>query len=521
MDKQKRWQLFLISGVIFLTVFNILPTVFYYAKPLKSPINPTQSEEIASSIVDRMNNLEEESVAWVESFCKLLKIKPSRVFLDPKQPEFIQLTCSTKQDADIFKYYLPRAGALIPFVPGQLSLYEPDIQNEKQITIRRKIPIHIDPKEIKQYFQYARKIDDNGQLTSLYQALIHDRALEIALSLGGVGENQQLIQSLIKSKDDPLNLELSLQLCENIQSFVKAFGDNSQASKRFFASLTQIEDENKQELIQKLLIKLESIKNTIVAERKGIAGPSLADSPAAEQINTLSQKENNLQMGIALLKKNQATLALGQSPWTYASAAGLLKTGVADKNSTSLQTISLEGKNPLFESISIDWKNDQITITAYKDVTQTIAELDLKKSTANPASQIVYNQIAYVNRKTAENIIPFEEKFTITLSTLGNSNSFLAFRLGQIAEAQAQSVQQAITNTWKPTHPDLTSDTFPIWDYTTYSKLAPQDKKLGLLIYSPVIEKTSPENGFRMNSIYVVAKGLERIIKKYEQNPES
>lgn len=521
MDKQKRWQLFLISGVIFLTVFNILPTVFYYAKPLKSPISATQSEGIALSIIGRMNRLEEQSVAWVESFCKLLKIKPSSISLDPQQPEFIQLTCSTKQDADIFKYYLPRAGALIPFVPAQLSLHEPDIQDEKQVSIRRKIPIHIDPKGINQYFQYAQKIDDNGQLTPLYQALIHDRALEIALCLGGVGENQQLIQSLIKSKDNPLNLELSLQLCDNIQSFVKAFGENSQTTKRFFATLTQTEDENKQELIQKLITKLESIKTAIIAEKKGITGQTLADSPAAEQMSTLSQKENNLQIGIALLKKNQVHLALGESPWTYASAAGLLKTGMADKNSTIVQTISLEGKNPLFESLAIDWKNDQIIITPYTDVIKIIGELDLKKSTANPASQIVYNQIAYVNRKTAENIIPSEEKFTITLSTLANSNSLLAFRLGQIAEAQAQSVQQAITNTWKPTHPDLTSDAFPIWDYATYSKLAPQDKKLGLLIYSPVIEKTNPENGFRMNSIYVVAKGLERIIKKYEQNPES
>ena len=96
MEKQKRWQLFLITGVIFLTAFNILPTVFYYVKPLKLPVTEKQSQQIATSIVHRITDLENQSIQWIESFCKLLKIKPSTIALDPKQPEFIQIGFTTK-----------------------------------------------------------------------------------------------------------------------------------------------------------------------------------------------------------------------------------------------------------------------------------------------------------------------------------------------------------------------------------------------------------------------------------------
>ena len=48
MDKQKKWQSFLILAVIALTLYNILPTLFYYCKPLKNPMNRRVREEIRS-----------------------------------------------------------------------------------------------------------------------------------------------------------------------------------------------------------------------------------------------------------------------------------------------------------------------------------------------------------------------------------------------------------------------------------------------------------------------------------------
>ena len=56
MEKRKRWQTFLILAVVVLTVYNILPTIFYYAKPLKKPISQKEAEKVALNIVDRVNS---------------------------------------------------------------------------------------------------------------------------------------------------------------------------------------------------------------------------------------------------------------------------------------------------------------------------------------------------------------------------------------------------------------------------------------------------------------------------------
>jgi len=68
MDKQRKWQLLLILVCIGLTLYNILPTLFYYSRPLKNPIGSDAGKEIALSIEKRVASLEGESIEWVHSF---------------------------------------------------------------------------------------------------------------------------------------------------------------------------------------------------------------------------------------------------------------------------------------------------------------------------------------------------------------------------------------------------------------------------------------------------------------------
>ena len=123
MQKQKRWQLILILAVTVLTIYNILPTVFFYTKPLNAPINEPRGNQIAIDIANRINSLEGESIEWIHSFCRLLQVKPQSVQVDSTDPETIAVVFQSGSQAQTFRQFLPRAGALIPFVPSQLSLY--------------------------------------------------------------------------------------------------------------------------------------------------------------------------------------------------------------------------------------------------------------------------------------------------------------------------------------------------------------------------------------------------------------
>ncbi|HEX4839982.1 MAG TPA: protein translocase subunit SecDF, partial [Rhabdochlamydiaceae bacterium] len=158
MEKPKRWQLLLIAAVIFLTVYNILPTVFFYTKPLKSPIDQKRAEKVEVDIAARVNALEKESVSWLESFCTLLNLKPLSIALDASSPQFVQVKFKEQAEAQKFRTYLPRAGSLIGFVPAQLDIYDRD-PTSKTVIIQRRIPVHLEPKTLKDYFQFGSKRD--------------------------------------------------------------------------------------------------------------------------------------------------------------------------------------------------------------------------------------------------------------------------------------------------------------------------------------------------------------------------
>ena len=91
MDTRKRWHRYLILLVVFLTLYNILPTVLYYSKPLRTPIDETRAMHVAENIVHRVNALEGESIEWLQAFAKHLKLKPTSIEIRAENPAIIEI----------------------------------------------------------------------------------------------------------------------------------------------------------------------------------------------------------------------------------------------------------------------------------------------------------------------------------------------------------------------------------------------------------------------------------------------
>ena len=198
--KRKRWQLWLILIVIALTIYNILPTVFFYSKPLKSPIDKSKAEEISVDIMNRVNSLESDSISWLNSFCKMLKVKPKYIEINKENSSQIDIEFTKLEDAKKFKKFISRAGNLISFVPAQLSISQNQIQSDtKKITIQRQIPIQFDTKKADDFFEYTSKIDKNGNIASFYREITFDRASEIGSSVAGVSDAAVLVENILKS----------------------------------------------------------------------------------------------------------------------------------------------------------------------------------------------------------------------------------------------------------------------------------------------------------------------------------
>lgn len=535
MEKQKRWQLFLIITVIILTIYNILPTVFYYAKPLKQTIHATRANGVAEEIVQRTNHLEQDSIEWLKSFCKQLNLKPLSMALDVQNPQFINVAFKNSDDAAKFKRYLPRAGALIVFAPSQLSLYDPSNDDPvKTVAVQRRIPVHFDPSKISSYFQFSPKADSNGEISDLYRALINDRALQIGNSLGGMSENAQYVKAAIAPSNAQQTQDIVLLLSQNILSFTKAFGEDSTIAQRYFASFSQTNDgEDHRQLIQNFLGVIDGTKDKVKLERIALeqesehlqSQGSFLDTVKQQRLELLSNNETILSSAEEIIKKNIPAFASASAPFTYASLGGLLQETTLKINpEEKLQHIPIGNRNPFINNMVIDWGNDKIYLELHPDFASLRQRLEENKKLSRQKDQIdqfLYNEIAYIARQSGETITPFQNAFSISLSQLPNSKSFLTMKLSSIAKAEMDQLKQSILKHWTPTHPDLAREAFPIWDYETYQSLPLEQQKLGLILYAPSVYNKMPQSGFRMNSIYVIAKGLDKILLKYKDSARS
>ncbi|MCL6755888.1 MAG: protein translocase subunit SecF [Candidatus Rhabdochlamydia oedothoracis] len=519
MKKQKKWQLYLLFIVIALTVYNILPTVFYYTKPLHQPIEGKKAEQIAVSISERVNQLEEEAEKWLYSFCNLLEVKPQAIALDARQPQLITVSFKNTEEANLFRTYLPRAGQLIPFLPAQLFLHEDTDTNSRTVIVQRRIPIHFDAHT---YYQFSHKLDSLGKPTPFYEKIVQDRALQIASSIAGSTQNALYLQNALK-QTGAIQEDQFVQIAKNILSFTNVYGESSLITERYFASFTQCNLDDRRGFMQSWIQSLDALQTKLVKEKEQLQNKRAQAEKTAiflttleqQRLESLSDKTQTLKQATQAIKKHLDLFVKAKNPLAYED---LQKNLTQDHNT---QIIALKGYNPFIKSISIDFSQEKIFLDLYEDV-EAMREKSLQPShLADQADQLMYNEIAFIARSADEIISPFQGRFEITLNQLSDSKSFLAMNLGQIAHKMSSQVKETLLRFWHPIHPDLQRNALPIYDYDTYKTLPLAEQKLALVVYAPASYDAAPVPGFRSHSIYVVAKGMDKILSRLQNEGQS
>jgi len=533
MEKRKRWQHLLILGVLFLTVYNILPTVFFYSKQLKNPVTKEDSTKISSEIMQRVNRLEDEATSWLGSFCKSLHLKPQAIILDSETPQHVSITFKNTEEATAFRKALPRAGSLISFVPSQLSLYDTGDITSKTVVLQRKIPLHFTAAQEESFFQFSEKYTENSSPTPLYRALVFDRAMQLGMAIGGTSENASLVQAALAKEGSPEKIDLTLRIAQNILSHVKVFGESGEATKRYFASFSQIDTPKKDAFIQDFIQTLTQTKDQLKLERISLqsqaqslqAKGDFLETAKQQRLEQLSSQEKNLEEAEELVKKHKLKFAAGKSPWTYESLSSKLEMNFASmqEKDSKLQTLKFEDRNPFIQAFTIDWSSQTLELNLFSDLASLKERMEAqgKLYLKEQIDQSIYNEIAYDSRLSGENIKPQGSHYLVKLNQLEGSQSFLTMRLSSIASARCDEVYQSLNQHWNPKHPDLKTESFPVWDYATYQQLPPHERKLGLLVYAPACQAETPKHGLHNNSIYVIAKGLDKIFQKVQASPNS
>jgi SecD/SecF fusion protein len=532
MEKQKRWQFYLIIAVLALTLYNILPTLFYYSKPLGAPIDAQRAEGVASTVVERVNSLEKESEDWLYSFSHLLGVKPTSVKMDPTNTALIEVVFNNEQDAALFKRFLPRAGALIPFVPAQLQL-SPDSEQEQSnvVWVQRNIALHLDPSEMNQLFQFTPKYSSEGQVADLYRNIVYDRATQVALGIAGPSKTALQMAAVVEdSQDSSRSNDALIALAKDIVDIDQVLGVNNPITKRYFASFSQIDSKTGDRLLQKFQSKMESVSKKLKEQRDGIKkeqeslkeNGQFLDASKEQLLAVLDNQVQALERATAIVSRNKGAFEQGRRPLTAEKILSLLNQEQAVRNQT--QTLNLEGYHPFIKGIEINWGNSQIALNFYDDVQHIRLNEGTTEKQAfvrEKVNQYIINDLARIGRLSDESFTPSNETFIVKLDSLTNSQSYLALNVGYLASKRAQQVTDQLLLSWEPAHADLSKESYPIYSYDDYRTLPAADRKLGLVVYAPAMYGELPPQGFRPNSIYVIAKGLENIIQKYQEAPEA
>lgn len=531
MEKQKRWQLYLILVVIALTLFNIMPTIFYYSKPLKSPIDAPRAQQVAVGIAERVNALEVDSIAWLHSFNKLLGLKPQSIETQKDDPRFIDVTFKNVEDANLFKRFLPRAGSMITFVPAQLELSSDQEQGTK-VTVTRKVGTRFEASDFKEFFRYTQKQNEQGQIAEFYRQLVEDRATQLVLALGGDSKSANLLKALSENPNNKTYDDLVINIASDIVDSNKALRGNQEMANRYFGSFTQTGYAKKDSLISTFTSRAESLKSSlsskkeslIAEQKKAQDSKQLFESSKQQALALIERQLNTLNQAITILNQRSADFKAGHTPLTLESAKALVAESQKNyKADDKLQTISLEGYNPFVKALVIDWSNEKMLFQFYPDV-QKIRLANAKTEEADvlrdKINNLVINDIARAGRLADENLTPDGDTFAINLTELNNPQSFLALNLAAIAEKQSKQLLTQLDQVWMPKHPDLARNVYPINDYASYAKLTPEEQRLGLVVYVPSAQKGALP-GFRDGSLYVIARGMDSIMQKYRQAPDS
>ncbi len=534
MEKPKRWHYTLVALVILLTIYNILPTAIFYTKPLKKSIGENQGYEIAHQAASRLNRLEIEAIDWLKSFVKLLDIKAESIQINEKNPELINLKFHSEKEAEKFKKYLPRAGTLIPFFPSQLAL----TQGEKaslstEVTLKRNIPIRFETTNPKEVFTFVQKREDTGGVTEEYQALVNDRLKQLALSIGGESENFNAAETALYYQKSPRSREFLSLLSERISSYAEIFGENSPTARRYYATFTQASLKERSNVIANLTkafedeldkIRIERIQLQEIEQEKRNSD-SFLEAHDQQKFDTLKSLENRFFNSVRILREQKSSFNQGALPWTYTLIDQALATLHSQKRSqSSLQTLLVGSKNPLIEAIEIDWNSEKLFLKFHTDIQEMRKQIKEEKKgyqLKDRLDQLIYSEIARISQGSGESLTPYKDGFEIALNSLTASQSLLVMEIGSLAQKQASQIKELISSQWNPSHPQLSANLFPIYDFATYEKLPPYQKRLGLIVYAPAASSEPPQKGFRTNSIYVIAKGVQEIFRQLQKSPNS
>lgn len=391
MDTKRKWQWALILAVMGLTLYNILPTLFYYANPLSEKIGPATAAKIGQEIAQRVDQMEQDSLDWLGSYCKLHKITPASIEVHPNDPSLIILSFAKTNEATTLRKGLLRAGSLIPWSPAQLKVL-PEADNPKEIFLQRKISFRSSEFPTESLFEYVEK------------GAPHIEARKKSLQQG-LKSAPDLARSILywsQEKNGANRRELLLSIGNSIAELAKFYDAKPSFAKRLAAQIG-----------------------------------------SEKEISALPAAFANLRDEI---KKEPPHPSKDRQELKLAAAERFLK-----QHGTLFAPQEKERGHPFFKEPRIQESSYELILSLQSDLETPFESKELQQL----LDQWMTHEIARLTHTTHETFHPCSEGFRIPLQKMSGVTGFLTLNLELIGKKQAADLLQTLKTQWHPQHPDL------------------------------------------------------------------
>lgn len=480
--KRTTWQIWFVFTALMLTVFYLFPTIVYYARPLTSKIDQNQADRIAKSAIARAQNYEGQTLCWIKDLCKRLGEIPEKIEWTGDDPQLIHIRCKSNDQASMLRAYLQRAGANVPIDVAQVALVRPGRDDDPlDITLARKIRYHLSNDQVGQALQFVEKSDrpespyyrrTSARVDALKEVIFQDHPL------------QKIVERC--SIKGP-TLADQLRIAESVLPFLRESSNKEHQTTRFWRWLFCRVPKptgayrNLRKTAQLSVDEAQSALRLLEKHRsEEQALDRLLDEDQLQQLNEQKQRLQTLE---------------NFAQYLNAFDEELLQR-VAEKG-------ALRNVHPFISHLTWQFQSGTADAFYHQDHIEAISD-------GAPREKWFVQELARIREATGESLTLTESGFTVPLDLSSDSPDALFFDLGNLAHQEIAHMHAALQTHWKPKHPELSGQNFPIFDVNTYEKTPALARQFCLVVVAPCLD-ASPFTGLKADAIYVIAKNLHQL----------
>ena len=100
MEKRKKWHFYLILSVLVFALYNIIPTIIYYSRPLYKVIDSKEAYNIAHKVVSQVEKDKEFLLEEINKIISCLKLSPTSIRFLGQSKSMVEVSFSSEEEAE-------------------------------------------------------------------------------------------------------------------------------------------------------------------------------------------------------------------------------------------------------------------------------------------------------------------------------------------------------------------------------------------------------------------------------------